>query len=318
MRRDAPPKWSRSGERTNIPNVPCVIPPGTRPPLLTALLLRARYEEIQHILANIESEAATVMAFDRELSKSPSVTYNARGVRDDAAQNLKRVRDALFKERRNVISEIDAIYPVFRIPAATRIAFTKCTRKFYIDNPNMIGFILGPRGESLRALEAEFQVRISIRGKGSTINAKNVSDRNKQNEDEPLHALIEGNTEAKIDQCVKRLEQLTTPVPDSENERKKAQLRHLAILNGVYSADVAINEDLGQSQERPPWYDETLVTSQSAELDTAMQILHQELTAPQTEKQETGGKYDRFMVDLSAMDVSALVPEPAPPGLSLL
>lgn len=317
MRRALPPKWSPAGEHTNIPNVPSILPPGIPQPLLTAILLRARYEELQHILANLESEAPTLLAYDPELSQSP-VTYNSRGVRDDASQNLKRVRDSLFKERRNVISEIDSIYPVFRIPAATRIAFTKCTRKFYIDNPNMIGFILGPRGESLRALEAEFQVRISIRGKGSTVNAKNVSDRSKQSEDEPLHALIEGNTEAKIDQCVKRLEQLTTPVPDSENERKKAQLRHLAILNGVYSADVAFNEDLARTGERPPWYDETLASIQSAELDTAMEMLKQELAAPSAEKEKVSGKYDRFMIDLTTTDISALVPEPAPPGSALL
>lgn len=288
----------------NIRNVPCILPPGLQEPLLSAILLRARYEEIQDILGNLDQEAQNVIAWSQESSQ-----------RETTTQVMKRARDLLFKERRNVISEIDSIYPVFRIPASIRIAYTKCTRKFMIANPNMIGFILGPRGASLRDLEAEFEVRISIRGKGSTLNAKHVSEKNRQTEDEPLHALIEGNTEIKIDQCVKRLEQLTTPVPDSENEKKKEQLRQLAVLNGVYSADVAFNDGITSRFTRPPWYDEELESLRSAELDSAMNQLNEGLAsgAPVTDLQSIG-KFEKFVIDLRQHDISEMIPEPDPLG----
>lgn len=304
MRREAA-KWSEPGEHTNIHNVPCVLPPRLPEPLLTAILLRAKYEEIQDLLANLEREANNVLAWS---SEPPS--------RESNSQTMKRARDSLFKERRNVISEIDSIYPVFRIPASTRIAYTKCTRKFMIANPNMIGFILGPRGASLRDLEAEFEVRISIRGKGSTINAKHVSEKNRQTEDEPLHALIEGNTETKIDQCVKRLEQLTTPVPDRENEKKKEQLRQLAVLNGVYSADIAFNDGISKKESRPPWYDEELESLRTAELDSAMMQLNEGLAsgAPITDAQITD-KFAKYVVDLREYDISLMIPEPDVLGL---
>jgi splicing factor 1 len=165
-------------------------------------------------------------------------------------KSVTAVRDDLFGERKSLIAIVDAIYPPFRIPGAMRIAFKKCIRKFYIADHNKIGFILGPRGSSLRALESEFKVKISIRGKGSTVNAKSVSDLNKMTESEPLHALIEGESDAQIDLCVKRLEQLTAPVPDSENEIKKEQLRHLAVLNGVVSAEAAFDENQKKSEKK--------------------------------------------------------------------
>lgn len=303
MRREA--KWSEPGEHTNIRNVPCILPPGIPEPLLTAILLRAKYEEIQDVLANLEREATNVLTW----SKEPVL-------RESNTQTMKRARDSLFKERRNVISEIDSIYPVFRIPASTRIAYTKCTRKFMISNPNMIGFILGPRGASLRDLEAEFEVRISIRGKGSTINAKHVSEKNRQTEDEPLHALIEGNTESKIDQCVKRLEQLTTPVPDRENEKKKEQLRQLAVLNGVYSADIAFNDGFTKKDSRPPWYDEELERLRSAELDSAMMQLNEGLASgTPVADAPVVSKLAKFAIDLREHDISFMIPEPEVLGL---
>ena len=312
------PKWSRRGERICIPNIPCILPPGTKGPLLHGILLRAKLEELQYQLANLEKETPNIVSFEKELQRGNTITYNSSGYRNDNNRNQIRARDFLFKERRNLIGSIDNVFPAFRIPASLRIAFTKCTRKFYLSSPNMIGFIIGPRGESLRALETEFQVRISIRGQGSTLNAKHEYSYPKNNEEEPLHALIEGDTEGKIDECVKRLEVLCKPVPDSENEIKKQQLRHLAMLNGVVSAESAFSDDFGKKSNKPPWYDDMMNLSESSELDEVVRELSMMTQGGghlQTEIDDKNNQEHRFQINLMERDISALVPEPKVPGI---
>lgn len=317
-------KWSPRDERVNILNVPCILPPNTKGMVLRCILLRSKLEEIQYQLSNLDAERENVFKSSEILMKN-NTYYNMGGSTsyNDKNVNQIRARDFLFKERRNLIHTIDNIYPNFRIPVALRIAFTKCTRKFYLSSPNMIGFILGPRGESLKALESELHVRISIRGKGSTVNAKYESSYPKNNEDEPLHALIEGDTEEKLDECIKKLEMLCKPVPDSENEIKKQQLRHLAMLNGVVSAESAFSNDFGKKTDNPPWYDETLNLEHSSELDEVAKELNLEVQNENksliTDEISTNQvlRFQKFMIDLKERDISSLVPEPKIPGIDI-
>jgi splicing factor 1 len=283
-------------------------------PLLRSILLRARFEELQYLLANLPREAPEIMRFHEEFARPSSYSYNSRGFRDDHSQNHKRLRDALFRERRSVVTVIDEIYPVFRIPAAIRIAFTKCTRKFFIGNPSLVGYILGPKGESLKALEKEFQVRISIRGKG--LGTQRFAPQSEN--EEPLHALIEGTTEHMIDRCVKRLESLMSPPPDSENERKKDQLRYLSVLRGTVSSEAAFSDDFGKASGRPPWFDESVAALGPSELDDAMLMLSRQIETAdpdKAEKPDAEPKYQRFLVDLAEVDISAVLQEPPVPGL---
>ena len=314
MRRETVSKWSKRGERVNIQNVPCILPPNTPSPVLHSVLLRARFEEIQHQLANLERETPSIINFDHVLSMSNVVTYNSDGFRNDSGRNQIRARDSLFKERRNLLSAIDALYPAFRVPGAIRIAFTKCTRKFYLNDPKMIGFILGPRGTSLKQMESELGVHVSIRGKGSNPNPKAESN---QDQDR-LHALIESDTEKKIDECIKRLEQLLIPLPDSENERKKQQLYELSRLRGHISTK-SLLEDAPESDSKkknmPPWYDRTLKQEEADELikEVANQVvedINQGVTLEQENK-----VYDKYRINLDNLDLSLLVPEPSVPGL---
>jgi splicing factor 1 len=302
--------WGPRRERLTAPNIPTILPPGTKNPLLRAILLRARFEELLYLLANLPREGADVIRFDPKLSRGSSVSYNSRGFRDDHAQNPKRARDSLFKERRSVVSAIDSIYPVFRVPASVRIAFTKCTRKVFIGNPSLVGFILGPRGESLKALEKKYQVRISIRGKGLSTARHAPAE-----PDEDLHALIEGTSERQLDECVKEIESLLIPLPDSENERKKNQLKWLSVLNGVVSSEAAFKDDFTQAAERPPWFDENVETLEATELEDAMMNLKRQIESKEKGTTDEAERFDRFMVDLTDVDVSVLMGEPRVPGL---
>jgi len=116
-------------------------------------------------------------------------------------------------------------------------------------NYNFIGRILGPRGISVRQLEASSGCGILIRGKGSVKNAEREERLRSRNTPgfehlkEPLHVLItaEGNDEeecdAKLDKCKRRIEKLLKPEYD---EFKRRQLAQLAMINGNYDASRGI------------------------------------------------------------------------------
>lgn len=308
-------KWSLIGNSTNIPNYPTVLPPGMDSVTLQSVLLRAQFEEIQFKLAHLKTEAPRVIQFDEVLSKKNTLVYDQNGYRKDPTQ--VRARDSLFQERKEVIHAIDSIYPLFRVPGSIRISYKKCTRKFYLPTPNCIGLILGPRGESLKDLESRYKVKISIRGQGSTPDSRTTGEVCiPRSPDEPLHALIEADTDSAIDNCISELEMIIMPKPDQENELKKKQLYQLAVYNGVVSADSAFEKK--EENENPPWYDPALNLDNS-EVRNAVDNFVNDLETKEDEtieleKQKKLEKYKPFMINLRECDISMILPERAPPS----
>uniref|UniRef100_A0A914KL16 K Homology domain-containing protein n=1 Tax=Meloidogyne incognita TaxID=6306 RepID=A0A914KL16_MELIC len=116
-------------------------------------------------------------------------------------------------------------------------------RIYLPENPSfkIIGRILGPRGNSLRQLEAETRCRIVIRGKGS------VKDKNKERRlrglpgwehlNESLHVMITAQHPDQfscshlLHYAVHCIKNLLTPRFDAY---KREQLLQLAIINGTY------------------------------------------------------------------------------------
>uniref|UniRef100_A0A0E0DT45 K Homology domain-containing protein n=1 Tax=Oryza meridionalis TaxID=40149 RepID=A0A0E0DT45_9ORYZ len=105
---------------------------------------------------------------------------------------------------------------------------------------NFIGRLLGPRGNSLKRIEASTGCRVFIRGKGS------IKDPNKEEQlkgragyehlDDPLHILIEAELpanviDARLAKAQEILEELLKPVDESQDYYKRQQLRELALLN---------------------------------------------------------------------------------------
>ena len=314
------PKWSPPGKRVNIRNLPSILPPGLKTPNLQAILLRARYEEIQYKLRNIGTEAQSVVEFDEKLSLDNPNVYNQKGNKADTLTT--KARDSLYQERKALIEAIDRIYPVFRVPGASRISYTKCTKKFYIPGPNFIGQILGPRGETLKQLESQYGVKISIRGKGSTPDNKSSGEVYvPRSPDEPLHALIESYNEQSIEDVVKILEEIVIPKPDKENELKKAQLRQLAVYNGVIPATPPPKPKVKVEDTRPPpWFDKTL-NLENVEVESAVDTLvdintHkrriEETNTPGKMKWEE--KMKKFSLDIKQNDISMILPDRPPPG----
>ncbi|KAL3531586.1 hypothetical protein ACH5RR_005107 [Cinchona calisaya] len=113
-------------------------------------------------------------------------------------------------------------------------------------NFNFVGRLLGPRGNSLKRVEATTGCRVYIRGKGS------IKDPDKEEKlrgrpgyehlNEPLHILIEADLPAnvvdiRLRQAQEIIEELLKPVDESQDYIKRQQLRELAMLNSNFRED---------------------------------------------------------------------------------
>lgn len=107
-------------------------------------------------------------------------------------------------------------------------------------NFNFVGRLLGPRGNSLKRVEASTGCRVYIRGNGSIKDPdKEESLRGRpgyEHLNDPLHVLIEAELPANIvdirlRQAQDIIEELLKPVDESQDFYKRHQLRELAMLN---------------------------------------------------------------------------------------
>ncbi|XP_010244820.1 PREDICTED: KH domain-containing protein At5g56140 [Nelumbo nucifera] len=109
-------------------------------------------------------------------------------------------------------------------------------------NYNFVGRLLGPRGNSLKRVEASTECRVLIRGRGSIKDpTREEMMRGKpgyEHLNEPLHILVEAElpveiVDARLMQAREILEDLLKPVDECQDFFKKQQLRELAMLNGT-------------------------------------------------------------------------------------
>ncbi|KAJ6349100.1 hypothetical protein OIU77_006651 [Salix suchowensis] len=110
-------------------------------------------------------------------------------------------------------------------------------------NFNFVGRLLGPRGNSLKRVEASMGCRVFIRGKGSIKDPeKEESLRGRpgyEHLSEQLHILIEAELPAnvidtRLRQAQEIIEELLKPVDETQDNYKRQQLRELAMLNLSY------------------------------------------------------------------------------------
>jgi len=97
-----------------------------------------------------------------------------------------------------------------------------------LNNPgyNFVGRILGPRGSTLKGLEAQYNCRIYIRGKGSEKPEEEGRKRGRpgyEHLEENLHCLIDGGAAGDVEGCAAALTALVTPVPEGQEDPLKAQ-----------------------------------------------------------------------------------------------
>ncbi|WOL18017.1 KH domain-containing protein SPIN1-like [Canna indica] len=113
-------------------------------------------------------------------------------------------------------------------------------------NFNFVGRLLGPRGNSLKRVEASTGCRVYIRGKGSIKDSEQEEKlRGRpgyEHLSDPLHILIEAELPANVIDTRLRhaqevIEELLKPVDESQDYYKRQQLRELAMLNSGLRED---------------------------------------------------------------------------------
>jgi hypothetical protein len=289
-RRQKRSRWGPPDQRTIIPNVACILPPDLTPDILHAFLLRFQLEEVEYKFSNLEAECPNVNFAENPFSESKF-----------SAPPDVRARDQLCQERRQVLASIDRMYPIFRPPLSLGISLKKCVRKLILPSEKAIGDVVGIRGQTVKGIEKDFNVKLSFRG--SSV----IYDPDRPTEEQP-HILIIGTKEADVERCYKKLKQM---IEVGEEETLAVVDQEFQLLR------------FDPTEEVYPWAtgETELVEKQSdREVDNAVQNLMKELSLGGREAAdgETEGQrwlWERFeSVDLSVRDISVVITEPAPPG----
>ncbi|KAI0157206.1 eukaryotic type KH-domain (KH-domain type I) [Xylariaceae sp. FL1272] len=212
---------------------------------LDAYVTHVRIEELTQKLHM--KDFATANRLRR--SPSPEPTYDASGRRTNTRQQRQRQR--LEDERHILIQTAMKSIPNYCVPAGY-VPQAPTREKIYIpvkDFPeiNFIGQLLGPRGRSLAQLNERSGTNIVIRGRGSVKEGKRGRrhDTNRTgDEHEPLHCLITADMHEKLDTAKELLQDVieTIIAAPEANDRKRQQLRDLAVVNGTFRDDEGRNE----------------------------------------------------------------------------
>ncbi|KAJ9620541.1 Branchpoint-bridging protein [Taxawa tesnikishii (nom. ined.)] len=205
---------------------------------LDAYTLHLRIEEISQKL-----RINDVVPAEGDRSPSPPPQYDNFGRRVNTREY--RYKKRLEDERHKLIEKAMKVIPGYHPPSDYRRP-TKTQEKVYVpvnDYPeiNFIGLLIGPRGNTLKKMEAESGAKIAIRGKGSVKEGKGRSDAaHASNQEEDLHCLIMADTEEKVNKAKKLVHNVietAASIPEGQNELKRNQLRELAALNGTLRDD---------------------------------------------------------------------------------
>lgn len=161
-------------------------------------------------------------------SPSPEPIYDPKtGQRINTREY--RAKEKLITERNTCIEECMRIDPLYKPPGD--YVPPKKIKKLYIpingDTPaqSYVSLILGPRGATQKALEKRTKCKIYIRGRGAS-RGKNYTY---ENEEEPMHVLIQADTEEDLERCCDILEPiLNGRLDDEENRNRRMQLMQMA------------------------------------------------------------------------------------------
>ncbi|XP_074598503.1 splicing factor 1 [Brevipalpus obovatus] len=243
-------------DKVIIPGMPTVLPTNLTPEQEKIYLVQLQIEEISR---RLRTGDLGIPDNPEERSPSPEPIYNNEGKRLNTREF--RTRKKLEDERHSLIQQMIQLNPSFKPPADYKPPQTKISEKVLIPQEeypdiNFVGLLIGPRGNTLKAMEKDSGAKIIIRGKGSVKEGK-IGRKDGQpmpGEDEPLHAFITGSTHESVKKAVQKIEEVIRQgieVPENQNNLRKMQLRELALLNGTLREnDVARCSNCGSSAHR--------------------------------------------------------------------
>ncbi|XP_044304506.1 splicing factor 1 isoform X4 [Varanus komodoensis] len=237
-------RWNQDAmdQKTVIPGMPTVIPPGLTREQERAYIVQLQIEDLTR---KLRTGDLGIPPNPEDRSPSPEPIYNSEGKRLNTREF--RTRKKLEEERHNLITEMVALNPDFKPPADYKPPATRVSDKVMIPQDeypeiNFVGLLIGPRGNTLKNIEKECNAKIMIRGKGSVKEGK-VGRKDGQmlpGEDEPLHALVTANTMENVKKAVEQIRNILKQgieTPEDQNDLRKMQLRELARLNGTLRED---------------------------------------------------------------------------------
>ncbi|XP_060032097.1 splicing factor 1 isoform X3 [Erinaceus europaeus] len=237
-------RWNQdtTEQKTVIPGMPTVIPPGLTREQERAYIVQLQIEDLTR---KLRTGDLGIPPNPEDRSPSPEPIYNSEGKRLNTREF--RTRKKLEEERHNLITEMVALNPDFKPPADYKPPATRVSDKVMIPQDeypeiNFVGLLIGPRGNTLKNIEKECNAKIMIRGKGSVKEGK-VGRKDGQmlpGEDEPLHALVTANTMENVKKAVEQIRNILKQgieTPEDQNDLRKMQLRELARLNGTLRED---------------------------------------------------------------------------------
>ncbi|GMT25923.1 hypothetical protein PFISCL1PPCAC_17220, partial [Pristionchus fissidentatus] len=236
-KRDRKSRWSST--KSFVPGMPTVLPSNLSEGQQKQYLLQLEIEDATRKLRLNDFYGSSNPA-DR--SPSPEPVYDANGKRLNTREVRKR--QELEQLRHEKVVALLQMNPDYKPPADYRRAPTmRPFDKVWIPQEhhphlNFVGLLIGPRGNTLKALEAESGCKIIIRGKGSIKEGK-LTRKDGQpfpGENEPLHAYVTGPDRDSVKIACERIKSIiaeASNVPDGQNNLRALQLRELALLNGT-------------------------------------------------------------------------------------
>ncbi|CAG5034063.1 unnamed protein product [Parnassius apollo] len=232
-------RWMGSEhDKTFIPGLPTVLPSTLTREQEEQYLLQLQIEEVSR---KLRSGDLGIPANIEERSPSPEPIYSTDGKRLNTREY--RTRRKLEEERHRLVQRMQQINPEFKPPPDYKPPIIRVHDKVMIpqeEHPdiNFVGLLIGPRGNTLKAMEKETGAKIIIRGKGSVKEGK-VGRKDGQplpGEDEPLHAYITATNADCVKKAVEKIKEVIrqgVEVPEGQNDLRRMQLRELAQLNGT-------------------------------------------------------------------------------------
>ncbi|CAJ0952794.1 unnamed protein product, partial [Mesorhabditis belari] len=233
--RERKSRWST--QKSFVPGMPTILPANLTDEQREAYLLQLDVEEATRKLRLGD------FGDPNNRSPSPEPIYDSNGKRLNTRDVRKRQEVEIFRHTK--IQRLLQINPNYKPPADYRAPNIRLNDRVWIpqdENPhiNFVGLLIGPRGSTLKTLEAETGCKIIIRGKGSIKEGKLAGRMGPlPGENEPLHAYVTGNDLNLIKGACERIRSIIEeaimggPI-GGPNDLRALQLRELAMMNGTF------------------------------------------------------------------------------------
>ena len=310
-------KWGPPEEKFIMSNVANIISPNLRPEFLHAALLRFQFEEIQYKMDHLYDEVPNILYGDNSNENRSQIPLEVRA------------RDALINERRQVLDEIEKIYPAFELPPSIKFSVNKPVKKIVLPNQQSINLLMGTKCTNLSTLEQNYHVRISLRLQVP-----------KEGGETESYALLIGNNKDDVNRCyhsIQKLIQTSHSQEDDINQNSNPEFLSNESLNTNQNAaqphsKAAENDpndpknyrlSFNPDEEYYPWSD--LVTSKISYARTIDQIegevnaLMKEIdTMSSTLEDEhilSLEELKRYSFDITTKDISTILIKEPPPNL---